>query len=143
MKRSWLEGCISVYGPYKAYVERVELTEFEVNELLVKGVKGRCLKNFGDSEWIYYKSDNPEVKKISYRVNHMDDGWGAVCFRNESSYNLEIDVNITGQNLGKGKAFCFDSFQLFRRKGRMEVTPLRSRVVVVRLCSTKSQGCRV
>lgn len=103
MSKCFLDGCISAYGPNKVYIRKDDLTDFEIWEKLEEGLKDRTFKNVGDDNWEYFKSDNSEVSKISYKVNHVDDGWGAVMFRNGSGYNLEVYLTLKGQNLGTCK----------------------------------------
>lgn len=100
MRKCNLDGCLSAYGKSKVYIAQDDLTDFEIWERLEEGIQDRCERNFGDDEWEYYETDNVEIKKISYRVNHMDDGWGCIMFKNGSGYSVDANLTINGQNIG-------------------------------------------
>lgn len=83
----------------------METSKEEKIEILSKGLRNREENDIGESVWKGYTTDNDELKKIKFKLNHMKDGWGTVSFKNGSKQILEVDVEIEGQNIGFCKIF--------------------------------------
>lgn len=97
------DGSVSTYGPSRTIIESLSKSKDQIIEILRKGIYQREINNHGEAQWQGYNTDNAELMKIKYKLNHMSDGWGAVSFKNGSSLILEADVTIEGENIGLGK----------------------------------------
>jgi hypothetical protein len=102
-----------VYGPKRVYIEKIALSDSEIMQSVYEGLRSRARK-LKKSDWKGYETDHAELKKISYKLDHGNDGWGLVAFKNDSNCELAATITLTGTNLGrcKGKNYkgIFDFF---------------------------------
>lgn len=93
-------GAVATYGVAPSEISAENMNENQIWNLLHQAMRKRSQSNVGTAEWKGYQG-SPVFKDIKYKLNHMNDGWGNITFRNGSSRTLHVTVDIQGQNIGK------------------------------------------